>query len=232
MNLEELEEKISFKFKNRDFLENALIHRSYLNEHPEVKLGNNERLEFLGDAILSFVVSEFLYEKYPQNPEGDLTSFRAAVVNSRSLAKIATNLELGKYLYLSKGEEATGGRTRQYLLANTFEALLGAIYLDKGLEPAKSFIETFLIPELTDIIENKLYKDYKSTLQELSQEEEDVTPTYKVTGETGPDHAKKFRMGVYLGSKLLSEGEGASKQAAEQEAARVALEKWNDISKK
>lgn len=226
MDFEELEEKISIKFNSKNLLRNALIHRSYLNEHPETNLGNNERLEFLGDSILSFVVSEFLYKNYPSNPEGDLTSFRAAVVNSRSLAKIAEGLELGKYLYLSRGEEATGGRTRQYLLANSFEALLGAIYLDKGLKSAEKFINKFLIPDLIEIIEKNLYKDYKSSLQELSQEEVDLTPTYKVTSEVGPDHAKRFKMGVYLGNKLLAEGEGNSKQLAEQEAARIALEKW------
>lgn len=230
MELSDLEKQIDIKFKNKDLLFNAFIHRSYLNEHPEIKLGNNERLEFLGDAILSFVISEYLYENYPPHPEGDLTSFRAAIVNSKSLAKIGQEIDLGHFLYLSKGEEATGGRNRQYLLANAFEALLGAIYLDQGLEVAGEFVRKLLVPPLKEIINNNLYKDYKSTLQELSQEEKDITPTYKVVSEEGPDHAKKFSIGVFLGKQRLATGEGGSKQAAEQEAAKAALENWGKSS--
>jgi ribonuclease-3 len=224
----DIERKINIEFKDKSLLRNAFIHRSYLNEHPEEILSNNERLEFLGDSVLAFVVSEHLYRNYPKHPEGDLTNFRAAIVNAKSLAGAAKELDLGSYLLLSRGEEATGGRTRQYLLANTFEALLGAIYLDQGINAAKDFIYQFLLPSLPNIIEQELYKDYKSKLQELSQEKLGITPVYKVISESGPDHAKTFKMGVFLGEKITAEGEGTSKQTAEQEAAKKALAAWTE----
>lgn len=224
--LKEIEKELNLSFKNKDLLKNAFIHRSYLNEHTEEPLGNNERLEFLGDSVLSFIVSEHLYHTYPKNPEGDLTNFRASIVNARTLAKISQSLDLGEYLFLSKGEEATGGRTRQYLLANTFEALLGAIYLDLGLEKSHDFVHKYLIPSLDEIVEKELYKDFKSKFQESAQEKMGVTPNYKVLREEGPDHEKLFTIGVYLAEEMVSTGEGRSKQEAEQEAAKQALAKW------
>lgn len=225
--MDDLEKKINLKFKNKNILKNAFIHRSYLNEHTEEKLSNNERLEFLGDAVLSFIVSEYLYQEYPNHPEGDLTNFRAAVVNARSLARISESLELGKHLFLSRGEEATGGRNRQYLLANTFEALLGSIYLDQGVPAAKKFVEKYVLPSLKEIISQELYKDYKSRFQELVQETRGITPVYRVVKEEGPDHEKEFTTGAYLGEELVATGVGRSKQEAEQESAKSALAKFD-----
>jgi ribonuclease-3 len=226
MDLDNLTKELNLAFKNKDLLRNAFIHRSYLNEHPDEKLPNNERLEFLGDSVLSFVVSQYLYENYPGHPEGDLTNFRASLVNAKALSQVAKELHLGDYLLLSRGEEASGGRNRQYLLANTFEALLGAVYLDNGVDKAREIVLDKVIPHLPNIIESKLYKDFKSLLQEHSQEKTGATPVYKVVTETGPDHAKTFTMGVYLKDKLLSTGSGQSKQEAEQQAAQKALEGW------
>lgn len=226
MDLEKLEKELNLKFKNKDLLKNAFIHRSYLNEHSDEPLPHNERLEFLGDSVLAFVVSEHLYEHFPNHPEGDLTNFRASLVNAKSLAKIARALKLGEYLLLSRGEEASGGRNRQYLLANTFESLLGALYLDQGTQKARQFVHETVLPSLDEIIEGKLYKDFKSQLQELSQEKVGTTPNYRLMSEQGPDHAKTFTMGVYLESRLVASGTGQSKQEAEQEAAKQALESW------
>lgn len=226
---EELENSLNIHFSNKELLRSAFIHRSFLNEHSEEKLPHNERLEFLGDSVLGFVVSEFLYKKYPDRPEGDLTNFRSSIVNARTLAEAASKLELGKYLLLSKGEEATGGRNRQYLLANTFEALLGAIYLDLGLQPARELINRELLPLLPEIITKGSYKDFKSALQEQSQEKLNVTPTYKVMQETGPDHDRTFTVGVFLNDKQVGQGTGKSKQQAEQEAASAALENFSKL---
>lgn len=226
MDFEKLQKELKIELADKDLLKNAFIHRSYLNEHPEEKLPNNERLEFLGDSVLSFVVSEHLYNEYPDHPEGDLTNFRASLVNAKALSVIAKELKLGEYLLLSRGEEASGGRNRQYLLANTFEALLGAIYLDRGIDVASTFVHEQVLPYLPNIIESKTYKDFKSLLQEQSQEKKGATPTYKVLTEVGPDHAKTFTMGVYLNDTLLAQGIGQSKQEAEQEAAKKALEEW------
>ncbi|MEX0616777.1 MAG: ribonuclease III [Candidatus Woykebacteria bacterium] len=230
MDFSELENKIGLTFKDQNLLKTAFIHRSYLNEHPEEKLPNNERLEFLGDSVLGFIISNYLYEKYPRNPEGDLTNFRSSIVNAKTLAEASGNLGLGEFLFLSKGEEATGGKERQYILANTYESLLGAIYLDQGIDAASKFVDKTLIPKLSVIIEKKLYKDFKSKLQEASQANHNVTPSYKLVSETGPDHSKVFETGAYLGQKLLAKGKGASKQAAEQEAAKSALEKLDKLS--
>ena len=180
MDLSNLEKKIGFNFKDKELLKTAFIHRSYLNEHPKEKLDHNERLEFLGDSVLGFIISDYLYKKFPKNPEGDLTNFRSSIVNARILSQVAGELELGKYLFLSRGEEATGGRERQYLLANTYESLLGALYLDSGISEATNFIKKTLLPHLEEIIENKLYKDYKSNLQEAAQAKFNITPTYKI----------------------------------------------------
>lgn len=224
--LNELEDQLKLQFKNKELLRNAFIHRSYLNEHSEEKIGNNERLEFLGDAVLSFVVSEYIFEKYPSHPEGDLTNFRASIVNAKILSNIAQELGLGEYLFLSRGEEATGGRSRQYLLANTFEALLGAIYLDLGIDQASEFVKKYLLPRLENIIEKELYKDYKSKFQEIAQEQRNVTPLYRIIKEEGPDHEKQFTTAVVIGEEVIAQGYGRSKQEAEQEAAKAALAKW------
>ena len=227
INFAQLEKKLNLKFKRKDLVKSAFIHRSYLNEHPEENLPHNERLEFLGDAVLGFIVSDYLFRTYSSKSEGDLTNYRSSIVNAKILSEVAADLSLGSYLLLSRGEEATGGRTRQYILANTYESFLGAIFLDLGLEASTNFIQKTLIPKLKNIIEKKLYKDYKSNLQELSQERFSITPSYKVLKEEGPDHAKTFIIGVYLGKKKIAEGNGGSKQAAEQSAAKAALENLN-----
>ncbi len=227
--LEELEKSLKLNFKDKNLLKSAFIHRSYLNEHPEEKIPHNERLEFLGDSVLGFVVSEYLFLKYPNRPEGDLTNFRSSIVNARTLSEVGGKLELGKYLLLSKGEEATGGRERQYLLANTLEALLGAIYLDLGLPKASELIHEQLIPLLPAIITTGSYKDFKSAFQEQSQDKLNVTPTYKVLEEIGPDHDRTFEVGVFISDKQVGKGKGKSKQQAEQEAASAALENFDKI---
>ena len=221
--ISELEEKIGTKFKNQDLLLQALTHRSYLNENPKWRLDHNERLEFLGDAVLELVVTEYLYNKYP-NPEGELTNWRAALVNAVMMAKVSAKIDLNEYLLLSRGESKDVGRARQYILANALEAVIGAIYLDRGYEIASDFISRFIIGELPKILEEKAYKDYKSLFQERAQDEAGITPTYEVMKEWGPDHAKHFRIGVFLEKDLIGEGEGPSKQDGQQEAARNALE--------
>ncbi|HEX7456046.1 MAG TPA: ribonuclease III [Candidatus Nanoarchaeia archaeon] len=227
-NLNRLEKSLRIEFEDKHLLKTAFTHRSYLNEHPEASLPHNERLEFLGDAVLGLIVSEHLYKKYPTHPEGDLTNFRSSLVNAKMLSKTAATLNLGQYLYLSRGEEATGGRKRQYILANTLEALIGAVYLDQGTDKAKKFVESNLLTYLDEIIQKKLYKDFKSLLQEKSQEKLGVTPIYKIIEEKGPDHAKIFETAVYLGNRKTAEGIGNSKQSAEQEAAKAALANWKE----
>lgn len=229
MNLEKLEQQLNLKFEDPKLIENALIHRSYLNEHPEQKLVSNERLEFLGDAVLELLASERLYQLFPGSPEGDLTNFRAALVCTKSLASEARRLALGEHLFLSRGEEDSGGRDREYILANTFEALLGAIYLDQGLPPCQTFLEKHLFFKIDEIVANKTYKDAKSVFQEVIQEEIGLTPTYQVLEDWGPDHAKSFRMGVFIKDIKVGEGEGGSKQEGEQSAAQNALENWDTV---
>ena len=219
------EKKLSLKFKNKDLLIQAFVHRSFLNENPDFKLFHNERLEFLGDAILEQVVTEYLYKNYPKKLEGELTSWRAALVNTKMLSRIAKSLEFDDFLLLSQGEIKEKGRARQYILADTFEAFIGALYLDQGLDVCNNFIEKNLIKELQDIIKGGLYKDAKSCFQEESQEKKGITPTYKVLKESGPDHAKLFIVGVFLNKELIAKGEGLSKQEAEEEAAKNALKK-------
>jgi len=223
----QLEKKLNLKFKNKNLLTQAFVHRSYLNENPNFKLFHNERLEFLGDAVLEQVVTEYLYRKYPQKPEGELTSWRAALVNTKMLSKIAQNLGFNDFLLLSMGEMKEENRARQYILADVLEAFIGALYLDQGLNSCKDFIEKHLIKELPDIIESGLYKDAKSCFQEEAQEKKGITPTYNVLKKWGPDHAKHFVVGVFLDKELIAKGEGFSKQEAEEEAAREAL-KRND----
>lgn len=220
-----LENRISCQFKNADLLKQALIHRSYLNEHPEIKLDHNERLEFLGDAVLELVVTEFLFAKYPNRPEGELTAFRAALVNAETLSEVAEEMGLGDYLLLSRGEAKDNGRARRMILANTIEAVIGAIYLDQGYESAKRLVAKFLFPKMDVIVAQNLWQDSKSAFQERAQAVRDVTPTYQVLSSIGPDHSKTFTVGLYLGEELVAKGEGPSKQRAEQEAARAGLQK-------
>ncbi|MBI2640396.1 MAG: ribonuclease III [Candidatus Sungbacteria bacterium] len=222
-NLSQLQGKLYLKFNNEDLLLQALTHRSYLNENPSFRVGNNERLEFLGDAVLELVVTEDLYARFPEKPEGDLTSFRAALVNSKMLSEVSVDIEINEFLLLSRGEAKDVGRARQYILANAFEALVGAIYLDQGYDAAKNFIARVLMPRLDEVLANKSYKDPKSLFQEEAQERVGVTPNYDVVREWGPDHDKHFIVGVFLGKELIAEGEGPSKQAAQEEAARNAL---------
>lgn len=233
VSFDSLEKSIKIEFKDEDLLRQAMVHRSYLNEHPNFELDHNERLEFLGDAVLELVTTEYLYKNYP-NPEGELTSFRASLVNSDMLAEIAKKLDLEKYLLLSKGESKDTGRARQYILANAFEALIGAIYLDQGYEPAKKFIEENLIVKLPQIFAQGSWVDPKSKFQEEAQERVGVTPTYEVTKEWGPDHDKHFVVGVYLGKELVAQGEGRSKQDAQRNAAAEGLKvkEWGANNKK
>ncbi|MDP2856046.1 MAG: ribonuclease III [bacterium] len=220
-----LEEQLEIKFHNVDLLKQAFAHRSYLNENSHWRLGHNERLEFLGDAILELVVSEYLFEEFPNEPEGYLTSLRASLVNADTLAETATELGFNDFILLSKGESKDTGRGRNYILANTFEAFIGALYLDHDYKKAKKFIDKHLIKtKLTAIIKEEKFKDPKSLFQEKSQTAVGLTPVYKVVEEWGPDHNKNFRMAVYLGEELVAEGEGPSKQAAEINAAKNALE--------
>ncbi len=222
-NLKELAAKLGVKFKDLSLLKKALIHRSYLNENGVEE--SNERLEFLGDAVLELLTSRFLFDNYQASTEGDLTSFRAALVRTESLAETSKDLLIGQYIYMSKGEETTGGRDRTYILANTFEAILGAIYMDQGLESCNTFLSKLLYVKIKDIVENRLDIDAKSKLQELAQETLKVTPTYETLSEEGPDHSKTFKMAVFLGDKKYGVGEGHSKQMAEQKSASEALKK-------
>lgn len=218
-----LEKKLGVVFKNRDLLTQAFIHRSYLNENPQINLGNNERLEFLGDAVLELAVTEHLYLAYPDKSEGELTSWRAALVNTKMISSAAARMGFGDFLLLSRGEAKEEGKSRQYILANTFEAFIGALYLDCGNEACRDFIKKNLLGELPEIIAKKLYKDAKSHFQEMAQEIVKITPVYRVLDERGPDHAKYFIVGVYLGDELVAQAGGYSKQEAEEETAKAAL---------
>jgi ribonuclease III len=224
--IELFESKIGVTFRDRGLLRQAFVHRSYLNENPDFPQGHNERLEFLGDAVLELVVTEYLYTTYP-NPEGELTNWRSALVKGEMLSEVASELGMEPYLHLSKGEaKSSSDRSRNLILANAFEALIGAIYLDQGYEAAKDFVHRFLLGRLEEIIATGAHIDAKSRFQELAQERFGVTPSYEVLDERGPDHDKEFTVGVYLGEELAGQGEGASKQAAQQVAAEVALAKY------
>lgn len=225
---EKFEESIGVTFKDKSLLKKAFTHRSYLNENVAAGLKHNERLEFLGDAVLELVVTDYLYKTYPDKPEGDLTAYRSSLVNTISISEAATQLNMNDYLLLSKGEAKDTGKARQYILANTFESVIGALYLDQGYTVASKFVAMSLFDKLQKIIDKKLYKDAKSFVQELSQEHYSVTPTYEVLHESGPDHDKNFEVGVYFAEDLIGRGKGKSKQEAEQSAARDALEvkKW------
>ena len=225
-----LEKKIGIKFNNKDLLTQAVVHRSYLNEHPDFKLDHNERLEFLGDAVLELVVTEYLYKNYP-NPEGELTNWRASLVNGDSLAEVGQGLAIESFILMSKGEaKDKNSKARQYILANAMEAIIGAIYLEHGIEKAEKFITKNIISKLANILANKLYIDPKSLFQEKAQEKLGVTPIYKVISSAGPDHAKVFKVGVYLDKELIATGEGSSKQEAQIQAAQKGIGKknWNN----
>ncbi|XOU94368.1 MAG: ribonuclease III [Candidatus Kerfeldbacteria bacterium] len=222
-NIKKLGDKLDIKFDNLDLLKQAMVHRSYLNEHSDFKLDHNERLEFLGDAVLELIVTDHLYKKF-ENPEGDLTNWRASLVNSKMLATIADETGLDEFLFLSKGESKdTNSKARQYILANATEALIGAIYLDQGYDVVEKFIHKHIISKLKNILDNQLYLDPKSRFQELSQEKQGATPAYKVISEDGPDHNKLFVIGVYLNNNLIAKGEGTSKQEAQMDAAEAGL---------
>lgn len=219
-----LEKKLKINFKNKDLLLQAFVHRSYLNENPDLSVGHNERLEFLGDAVLELAVTEYLFNEYPEKPEGELTTWRAALVNTKILSEVSYKLGFNDFLLLSRGEAKEKGKSRQFILANTIEAFIGSLYLDKGMSACSKFITSHIISELPRILEEHLYRDAKSLFQEKAQEKTSITPTYRVLKGWGPDHAKHFLIGVFLKDDKVAEGEGSSKQEAEEEAARKALE--------
>lgn len=217
------EETAGVKFKNEGLLKQAFTHRSYINENKDSKLLHNERLEFLGDAVLELVITDFLYSRFEDMNEGDLTSLRSALVNADTCAEVATELGINDFLLLSKGESKDTGRARQYILANALEAVIGAMYMDQGYDEAKKFILGHIAVKTDEIVSRGTWVDAKSRFQERAQEHVGQTPVYKTIKETGPDHDKHFSIGVYVGKELMGQGKGKSKQDAEQEAARQAL---------
>lgn len=217
------EAKIGHTFANRGLIAQAFTHRSHLNENRALGREHNERLEFLGDAVLELVVTEYLYAKYPEKPEGELTAYRAALVNTQSISDAATKLGMNDYLLLSRGESRDTGRARQIILANAFEALIGAIYLDSGYDAAKNFIADNIFHKTEEVVEKRLWQDAKSRLQETAQEKQGITPNYQLLSQSGPDHDKTFVVGAFIGSEKVAQGEGRSKQEAEQDAAQKAL---------
>ncbi len=231
-SLEKLQIILGVTFTDVTNLLTAVTHRSYLNEHREATWDHNERVEFLGDAVLELVVTDHLFNKYPEKPEGELTAVRAALVNTISLANASEKLGVNDYLLMSKGEAKDTGRARQYILANVFEACIGAIYLDQGYGAAQKFIADRLFIKTDEIVQKRLWQDPKSSFQELAQENASVTPTYKTIGQEGPDHDRVFTVGVYLKNDLVAEGKGRSKQEAEQQAAEQAAEAKGWIEKK
>jgi ribonuclease-3 len=226
--LQEFQDRLGIHFNDISLLERAFIHRSYLNEHPKLGLEHNERIEFLGDAVLELVVTDFLYRTYP-NPEGDLTNWRSALVKTESLAAVAENLNISEYFKLSRGESKGNARSHALISANAVEAIIGATYLDQGYDVAKKFITEHVISRLKDILESGTWMDPKSKFQELAQERFGLTPNYRVEGETGPDHDKVFSIGVYVGDTKYGQGSGSSKQAGQQEAAALALAKLDTV---
>lgn len=222
--LDKLEKILGVTFANKEHLLSAVTHRSYLNEHREAVQDHNERLEFLGDAVLELVVTDYLFGKYPEKPEGELTAVRAALVNTASISDAAAKLGLNDFLLMSKGEAKDTGRARQYILANAFEACIGAIYLDQGYDEARRFIADQLFRKTDRIVEKRLWQDAKSRFQELAQDRVGITPSYELISQEGPDHDRTFTIGVYLRSEKVAEGKGRSKQEAEQDAAERAIE--------
>ncbi|MFC1729787.1 ribonuclease III [candidate division KSB1 bacterium] len=226
-NIKEFETKLGVSFNDINVLRHAFVHRSYINEHKESGLEHNERLEFLGDAVLELVVTDFLFGKYPEKTEGELTAYRAALVNTNSLSEASSRLGVNEYLLLSKGESQDMGRARQYILANTFESIVGALYIDQGYDASQKFIADNLFGLIEEIVSKRLWQDSKSLFQEKSQEHASVTPRYELIEEKGPDHDREFVIGVYLDKELVATGKGRAKQEAEQEAAKNALEAKN-----
>jgi ribonuclease III len=226
MNSAELfSEQIGIKFKNLNLLTEALTHRSYINENPKWQLPHNERLEFLGDAVLELIISDLLFKKFPDAAEGQMTLLRAALVNYQKLAEIAKNINLKKFILMSRGEAKDSSRAQEVILANAMEAVIGAIYIDQGFKVSEEFIKKSVFSHIEEVLENKTYKDAKSELQEIVQDKLKITPSYKIISEEGPAHEKIFKSGVYFDNQMIAEGEGSSKQEAEVEAAKAALAK-------
>lgn len=230
INFSIFEKKTGILFKNKELLKQAFLHRSYINENTNTGLSHNERLEFLGDAVLELVVTDYLYRKYPTHTEGELTALRSALVNAVIISEVASAAGMNEYLLLSKGESKDMGKARQYILANTYEAYVGAVYMDSGYDNAEKFITDTLLPHTDEIVSKKLWRDAKSLVQEKAQEFFNTTPAYKVMSESGPDHDKHFTVGIYFGPDFIAEGKGKSKQEAEQKAAGEALKvkEWLD----
>ena len=223
IDYDDLEKRIGVKFANRDLLKTALTHRSYINENREQNIENNERLEFLGDAVLELIISDHIYKKYPEKHEGELTAIRSALVRTESIAEESKKMGIGQYLLLSKGEEESGGKDKEYIIADLYEAVLGAIYLDKDYETAKEYVTRTILKKVDKVVEEELFIDPKTKIQELSQAKYKVTPTYTILKEEGPDHDKHFTIGLFLENKEIAQGVGTSKQKAEEDAARKAI---------
>jgi ribonuclease-3 len=223
--LSTIETSLGLTFRDKTLLQRALTHRSYINENPGFPLEDNERLEFLGDAVLDFMTAEYLYHRFPEMDEGQLTNLRAALVRTETLAHFASEMELGSYIHMGRGEEENGGRARPAILCGSYEALVGALYLDQGLETTKAAVIQVIKPFVQQILVDEVDKDAKSQLQELSQKHRHITPTYRTASERGPDHAKEFTVAAMIGREVYGLGTGLSKQAAAQAAAQVALER-------
>lgn len=230
INFSEFENKTGIVFSDKSLLAQSFTHRSYINENGGTKNGHNERLEFLGDAVLELITTDYLYKIYPTNNEGELTAYRSALVNAIIISEVASEIGMNEYLLLSKGESKDTGKARSYILANTYEAYLGAVYIDQGYDIAKKFVEDTLIGRLEEIISKKLWRDAKSLVQEKAQDIYKTTPLYKVISENGPDHDKHFTIAIFFGDDEIARGKGKSKQEAEQAAATNALiaKEWND----
>jgi ribonuclease-3 len=227
MDFSAFEKKVGVTFKDKTLLRTAFTHRSYLNENRRSGMEHNERLEFLGDAVLELIVTEYLFAKYPEKNEGDLTSYRSALVNAVTLAGVAEGLGMNEHLLLSRGETKDTGRARQVILANAIEAYIGALYLDQGYEATKQFVAKYVFKLVDDIVSKKMWLDAKSHFQEKAQEVVGVTPSYETVKQIGPDHDKHFTVAVFLGKERVAEGSGKSKQEAEQSAAKAGLEAKN-----
>ncbi len=226
----EFEKKFNLEFIDKSLLQQAFTHRSFINENKDLGLNHNERLEFLGDAVLELVVTKFLFEKYPETKEGILTAYRSSLVRTESISAAARKMGMNDLLKLSKGESKDEGKARDYILANTFEAFVGAVYLDQGYESAKNIIANSLFDNIESVIKDKTWKDSKSYVQEMAQENYSETPYYETVSSDGPDHDKHFVIAIYFGDKKIAEGEGNSKQKAQQDAAQKAIdiEGWNN----
>ncbi len=227
INFSDFEKKTGIIFKDKELLKQAFVHRSYINENPKAGLFHNERLEFLGDAVLELAVTDFLYRQYPSYTEGELTAVRSALVNAIIISEVAAKMGMNDYLLLSRGEAKDNGKARQYILANTYEAYVGAVYLDQGYARAENLVRDTVLPNVSEIVAKKLWRDAKSLVQEKAQELVAVTPAYKVLQEAGPDHDKHFTVGIFFGPEKIAEGKGKSKQEAEQRAAEAALKAKN-----